>query len=92
MALYHDFEGAKNIHVLHVLMWGFGGHWRFLTRVWDLDLDLDMAFHTIMFRIMALFLDFEDAKNIHVLYVEILGFKGCWRFMPWVWDLDLDLR
>ena len=43
LALYLDFEGAKNIHVLYVLIWGFGGHWRFLTGVWQLDLDFDMA-------------------------------------------------
>ena len=43
MALYLDFEGAKNIHVLKVLIWGFGGPWRFLTGFWHLDLDLDMV-------------------------------------------------
>ena len=43
LALYLDFEGAKNIHVLKVLIWGFGRHWMFLTGVWYLDLDLDMV-------------------------------------------------
>ena len=43
LALYLDFEGAKNIHVLEVLIWGFGGCWRFLTGVWLLNIDLDMA-------------------------------------------------
>ena len=43
LALYLDFEGAKNIHVLYVLIWGFGGCWRFLTGIWHLDLDLDMV-------------------------------------------------
>ena len=43
VALSLDFEGAKNIHVLSVLIWGFGGHWRFLTGVLHLDLDLDMV-------------------------------------------------
>ena len=43
LALYLDFEGAKNIHVLKVLIWGFGGRWRFLTGVWNLDIDLDMV-------------------------------------------------
>ena len=43
LALYLNFEGAKNIHVLEVLIWGFGGRWRFLTRVWHLDLDLNMV-------------------------------------------------
>ena len=43
LTLYLDFEGAKNIHVLLVIIWGFGGCWRFLTGVWHLDLDLDMV-------------------------------------------------
>merc|ERR1711954_441771 len=43
LALYLYFEGAKNIHVLYVLIWCFGRRWRFLTGVWHLDLDLDMA-------------------------------------------------
>merc|ERR1712081_5924 len=42
-ALYLGFEGAKNIHVLKVLIWGFRGNWRFLTRVLHLYLDLDMV-------------------------------------------------
>ena len=33
LALYIDFEAAKNIHVLEVLIWGFGGCWRFLTGI-----------------------------------------------------------
>ena len=33
LALCLDFEGAKNIHVLLVLIWGFGGHLTFLTGV-----------------------------------------------------------
>ena len=43
LALYLYFEGAKNIHVLQVLIWGFGGRWGFLLAVWYLDLDLDMV-------------------------------------------------
>ena len=43
LVLYFDFEVAKNIHVLHVPIWGFWGCWRFLTGVWHLYLDLDMA-------------------------------------------------
>ena len=43
LAFYLDFEGAKNNQVLKVLIWGFGGCWRFLTGVWHLDLDLDMV-------------------------------------------------
>ena len=43
LALYLDFEGAKTIYVLEVLIWGFWGWWRFLTWVWHLDLDLNMV-------------------------------------------------
>ena len=43
LALYLDFGGAKNIHVLKVLIWGLGGRWRFLTGVWHQDLDLYMV-------------------------------------------------
>ena len=43
LALFLDFEGAKNIKVLKVLIWGLGGRWRFLTGVWHFDLDLDMV-------------------------------------------------
>ena len=43
LALYLDFEGAKNIHVLQVLIFGFGGCSRFLTGVRNPDLYLDMV-------------------------------------------------
>ena len=43
LAIYLYFEGAKNIHVIEVLIWCFGGHWRFLTGVWHLGLDLNMV-------------------------------------------------
>ena len=43
LALYFKFEGAKNIQVLYVLIWGVGGRCRFLTRALHLDLDLDMV-------------------------------------------------
>ena len=43
LALSLDFEGAKNVHVLEVLILGFGGGWRFLTGGWHLDLDSDMV-------------------------------------------------
>ena len=42
-ALYLDFEGAKKINVLQVLILGFGGCCRFVTGVWNLDLYLDMV-------------------------------------------------
>ena len=43
LALYLDYEGAKNIHVLKVLILGFGGHWRLLTGVLHPDIDWDMV-------------------------------------------------
>ena len=43
LAFYHGFECAKSIHVLQVLIWSFGGRWRFLSGVQDLDIDLDMV-------------------------------------------------
>ena len=43
LALYLDFEDAKNIHVRQVLIWGFRGHWRFLIRVLHANIDLDMV-------------------------------------------------
>ena len=38
--IYIDYEGAKNPHVCIALNWGCQWPWRFLIRVWDLDLDL----------------------------------------------------
>ena len=43
LALYLDFEGAKKIPILQVLIWDFKGGWRFMSGVWHLDLDLNMA-------------------------------------------------
>ena len=43
LAPYLEFEGAQNIHVLKVLIWGFGGRRSFLLGVWYLDLDLDIV-------------------------------------------------
>ena len=93
LAPYLEFEGIENIHVLQVLIWGFGGCWRFLMGfgililiwIWSLVID------THMFWILALYLDFEDVKNIHVLQVLIWGFGGFWRFLTAVCYLDLDM-
>ena len=38
-----DREVAKNIHVLEVLIWRFGGSWRLLIGVLDIDHDFDMV-------------------------------------------------
>ena len=55
----------------------------FLTGVLDHDLDLDI-------QILALYLDFKGAKNIHSLYVLIWSFGGRCRFLTGVWHLDFD--
>ena len=51
-----------------------------------------LVFDTTMIRILALYVDFEDTKNIHV-QVLIWYFGGCWRFLTGVWlpDIDLDM-
>ena len=51
-----------------------------------------LVFGTTMFPILAPYLDFEGAKNIHVLKVLICGFGGYWRLLDGVWHLDLDLH
>ena len=61
---------------------GFGN--LILICIWSLVLD------TAMFKILDLYLDFEGAKNIHVLKVLIWGCGGCWRFLTGVWHLDYD--
>ena len=43
LCLYFHSKGAKSIHVLNILIWDFGGCWRFLIGVWYLDHDLGMA-------------------------------------------------
>ena len=43
-----------------------------------------------MIWILALYLDFEGANNIHVLYALVWGFEGCWNFLNGVWYLDFD--
>ena len=60
LALFLDLEGAKNINVLQVLIWGCGGGWRFLTGVWPLDLDMNMVLvlDTPMIQILTPYLEF----------------------------------
>ena len=49
-----------------------------------------LVFGTPIYQILALYLDIEGAKNIHVLEVLIWGFAGCWRVLTGVWHLDVD--
>ena len=72
-AFYHDFEGARNIYVLLVMIGALEddeGSWLefgILRMIWIWSL----VFDTTMIQILALYLDFEGAKNIHVLLVLI---------------------
>ena len=82
--MFQIFE--KNIHVLQdgKGFWlGFG----ILILIWIGSL----VFGRSMFQILVLYLDFEGAKNIYVIWVLILGFGGCWRLLTGVWHLYLDL-
>ena len=54
-------------------------------QIWSLVFDIPIT------RILALYLDFEGAKNIHVLKALIWGFVGCWRFLSGVLHPDIDL-
>ena len=56
-----------------------------------LSLIWSLVFYTPIFWILALNLDFEGAKNIQVLQVLIWGFRGCCKFLNWVWHLNIDL-
>ena len=91
--LYLHCAGAKNIHVVEVLIWalvGAVGSWLgfgILILIWISSLIFDIP----MIWILALYLDFEGAKNIHVLEVLVWGFGGCLRFLTGVWNFNLDL-
>ena len=69
LALYLYPECAKNIHVLEVMIWSFlddGCSWLgfgILILIWTWPL----VFDTPMIQILPLYLDFEGAKNIHVI-------------------------
>ena len=60
LAPYLDFEGAKNIQLLYVLVLGFRGCWRLLTVIWHFDHNLVrlLVFDKTLFKILALYLDF----------------------------------
>ena len=67
LAIYLDFEGEKNMNVLYVLIWYFGGHWVFLTGVWNLGLDLYIVTGLWYTHVPNFdYLDFEGAKNTYV--------------------------
>ena len=69
LALYLDFEGTKNIHVLQVLIWASGdaeGSWLgfgILIFIWIWSL----VFYRPMLWFFAFYHNFEGARNINVL-------------------------
>ena len=79
LALYLDFEGAKNLPVLKVLIQGFGGCWRFQTEVWHLDLDFYRVFDTPIFWIGALFWRCKEHPMFFTsLFGALTGAGGSW--------------
>ena len=91
LALYLDLEGAKNIHVLKVLILGFRGHWMLLTGVWHLHLNLDMVTGLNGLKVGSVSLFCRCKEHLCHLrsYLEI------WRTLDvpyWVQHLDLDLN
>ena len=83
LALHFDFEGAKIIHALQVLIWGSGGYWRFLTWVWYHDLDLHMLnflwwSHDLNLGSLSWF---WRCKENPCPFTPDWGFWGCWRFL-----------
>ena len=100
LALFFDFEGAKNLHVFYVLIWQFGGHCKFLTWVWNLDLYLDMVSCPWFLHDpnLALSLDFEGPKKIHVSRSWFRGLEDAassWLgfvilILIWIWPLVFD--
>ena len=86
LALYLNFNSAKNIHILWVLVLSFGGCWRFLTGVWHLDLDSNM--------VTGLWYNHDPNFCSHIIcclgWVQVQGCGECWIFLTGVWNLDLD--
>ena len=69
LAIYLDFEDAKNIQVFKSSFGALedaGGSWLEFG-IFILTWILSMIFDIPMIKILGCYLDFEDAKNIHVL-------------------------
>ena len=79
--------------VFDISIWGFEGCLQFLAGVWHLNLVWiwSLVFDISMIQILALYLNFEGAKNTHIPKVFIWVFGGCWRFLTRVWHLYIDL-
>ena len=101
LALCLDFEITKNIYVLLVLIWAFGGCWRFLTFVWNIDLDLDMV-PGLWYNLVPNFVSlswFWRCKEHLCLFKSWLGAledaRGSWLgfgilILIWIWSLAFD--
>ena len=50
-----------------------------------------LVFDTPIFQILALYLDFEGAKEHPCSLCPDMSFGGGWWFLTGVWHLDLDL-
>ena len=89
MALYLDFEDAKNIHDLEVLIWGFGRRWRFLTGVWHLDLNMNMVriltwiFPKVLITLRSVEAQIQLVWNQIIL--ELLKLFWVWSGLAWFW-------
>ena len=51
---------------------------------------MSLVFDTPMFQILALYINIEGAKNIHVIWVLTCGLWGHGGFLTRVWQDDLD--
>ena len=81
--LYFDFEDANNIHVLEVMIWGFGGHLMFLTRV--LDLDFDSIGHWSLIHPSSGFWLFILIIKLHRTSLSFKFLSGLWRMLGGSW-------
>ena len=66
---------------------GVGGSWLgfgtlILIQIWSL------VFDAPTFKILAIYLDFEGARNLYFLLFLIWGFRGCMRFLTEIGQLD----
>ena len=66
-----------------------GGSWLGFGN-WILIWIMSLVFDTPMFQILALYINIEGAKNIHVIWVLTCGLGGHGGFLTRVWQDDLD--
>ena len=78
--LYLDFEGAKNMHVLYVLIWVFGECWMWLTEIWHLYFDLDIVSGPWYTHV----LNFGSILILKVHRISMSA-KSWFGFLTWFW-------